>query len=235
MEGLDMVFFVMPDAAPAPMVETVLVAKAPTSAAASSKVRKMTYGKCVLYRAIEGDEELDPAFNLLGIYPSMAYALESLGETTPTPGPYTDGASETWEDSFVLTVLREPKHGKLEYLNWYVPDKGYLGKDRFDILVKAKDNLGRPIAVTLRYYVNVLTEEDWSKAARDNRGYAQAIKKYCGATKGEWRISQPSADDYNTPDSWYRATSLQALLSNTSLGQAVGGEIKWLSARSPYG
>jgi hypothetical protein len=120
----------------------------------------------------------------------------------------------------------------------YLPKKGYLGKDRVDLLVEGKDDLGRSVAMTLRYYINVLTEEDWSKAASDNRGYAHAIKKYCGTTKHLWRIAQPSADDYNSPDSWYRATSLQALLSGAkdaltgfsdlsgaSLGQTTGNWI----------
>jgi hypothetical protein len=176
MEGLDMVFFAMPDMPPVPVVETMQVAKAP-SATASLRVRKMTFGICALYRTTEKDGTLDPTLNLLGIYPSMAGALESLGEITPTPGAYTDGAEETWEDSFVLTVLREPKHGELKYLSQYVPDKGYLGKDRFDILVEAEDVLGQPIAVTLRYYVNVLTEEDDHKIIKSDRTWTQALKK----------------------------------------------------------
>jgi hypothetical protein len=48
------------------------------------------------------------------------------------------------------------------------------------------------------------------------------LEKLC--PKVEWIISQASPEDYNTPSSWYRATSLQSLLmgAKDALTDAVG-------------
>jgi hypothetical protein len=246
MEGLDMVFFVMPDAAPVQVVETVLAAKAPTTTA-SSKVRKMTYGICNLFYANEGNL---PPYNPVGIVPFMIDFLspeiqKALDTRFPGGGPGVDWDwYAEWENSLKVTILRAPKHGKVNHIDGtgypsytYLPDEGYLGKDRLDLLVEGKDDLGRPIAMTFRYYINVLSEKE-KRTMVDTGTYYQVAQKYCGTTKKSWRISQPTSNDYTDPVSWYRATSLYALLSGAkdalsgfadlsgaAIGQTTGDKI----------
>jgi hypothetical protein len=70
--------------------------------------------------------------------------------------------------------------------------------------------------MTLRYYINVLPREELREV-----DYYQAIKKYCGAKNGNWRISESQPDDssplallsgaFDDPANWYGTASLQSL------------------------
>ncbi|MDR3054846.1 MAG: hypothetical protein LBU53_05520 [Zoogloeaceae bacterium] len=242
MEGLNMVFFAMPDMPPEPVVETMQVAKA-SSATASSSVRKMTYGICDLSYATEEDwQERDSSVNSLAPTSYMNKFLSPKLQNALDAG--VGAASMDWQwygkwtESFKITLLRAPQHGKFVNMKndpygEYLPNRGYYGKDRIDLLIEGKDDLGRPISMTLRYYINVLPRKELHKIASSGKAFGQYIKKYCGTNNPIWRISQPTLEDYNTPDSWYRATSLAALLdrrkrfadlSGSALGSTTGGK-----------
>jgi hypothetical protein len=129
-----------------------------------------------------------------------------------------------------VTWLELPKHGKLFDKNnkvasvfedqyyFYVPDAGYRGEDRIVAMVEI---MGYKIKVI--YYLH----------DRGSEGYEdRPCKDYSRI------ISQPTVEDYNDPASWYRATSLYALLtgakdvlsgfadlSGSALGSTTGNKI----------
>ena len=248
-----MMFFAMQDMPPAPMVETMQVAKAP-SVTASSSVRKMTYGTCKFVYAYNVDRPEVLSVRALDLVGPMTYFLspkiqKTLGTRMAAPGGDIDWDwFNNWRDSFTITVLRKPQHGKMVDSKvvetiLYLPNKGYLGKDRIDLLVEAKDDRGRPVAMTLRHYINVLSKEKLESISDIH----QAFQKACGTRKSFWRISQPTPEDNNTPDS-YRATSLCALLtcakdvftdfadlSGSALGSTTGNKITLDTNAAGYG
>lgn len=61
--------------------------------------------------------------------------------------------------------------------------------DRIDLLVEGKDDLGRPISMTLRYFINVLPSKEIGKVIANDRIYSRTIKRLCGTDKAIWRIS----------------------------------------------
>lgn len=197
-EDIDMVFFVAPDAAPQPVYQAEVVADASSASVPAAAVRKMTYGVCDLSVA---DED-----KTLRTVPYMKHFLsKDMQLTLSLPsGAHLRQEAVDWleqADSFAKTVLLAPKHGKLvnfendPYIQ-YLPEKGYIGKDRIDLLVEGKDDLGRPIAMTIRFYINVLPRQEIDKAIVNGQTYAKAIKKYCGTSKEAWRISygDPATD-----------------------------------------
>jgi hypothetical protein len=197
-EDIDMVFFVAPDAAPQPVYQAEVVADASSASVKSSIARKMTYGVCDL--SVTNEDKT------LRTVPYMKRFLsKDMQLTLSLPsGAHLRQEAVDWleqADSFAKTVLLAPKHGKLvnfendPYIQ-YLPEKGYIGKDRIDLLVEGKDDLGRPIAMTVRYYINVLPSKEIDKVIVDERTYSKAIKKYCGTSKQAWRISYsvPSSD-----------------------------------------
>jgi hypothetical protein len=201
MEGLDMLFLAMPDAMPVPVVETMLIAKAPTATASSPSVRKMTYGVCKLFYAYNDAFPEKSSVSALNVdsfmINSLSPELQKKMSQRMSPEMGSDWVLE-WLNSFKITVLRTPQHGKMvgKENNQYLPDKGYLGKDRIDLLVEAMDDLGRPTAVTFRFYINVLSEKERYKIA-DSKGAAfnRYIKKYCGTTRVIWRISESDTSE----------------------------------------
>jgi hypothetical protein len=202
-----MLFFALPDAVPLAVDQAPVVMVADASTASSkTAVRKMTYGVCGLFYAYDDDlydraVDRDRSINSLNPDPYLIDFLPlEIQEAFSYPhsaliGEELDRHKEWEEKPKKYTLLRAPKHGKFVCVedgpyNHYLPDRNYVGKDRIDLLVEGEDYEGRPISMTLRYYINVLPSEELSKV-----DYYRAIKKYCGTKNGSWRISGSQADD----------------------------------------
>lgn len=254
-EDVGMVFFVVPDAAPEPVYQAAVVADASSASVKSSTVRKMTYGVCDL--SVTNED------NTLRTVPYMERFLsKDMQLTLSLPsGAHLRQEAVDWleqADSFAKTVLLAPKHGKLvnfendPYIQ-YLPEKGYIGKDRIDLLVEGEDELGRPIAMTIRYYINVLPRKEIDKVIVNEQTYAKAIKKYCGTSKEAWRISysNPASDaamgQGGALQSLYTQAATNLLfadLPNGALGQTAGTSITlddnaagwgWFNDPTPWG
>jgi hypothetical protein len=197
-EDIDMVFFVAPDAAPQPVYQAEVVADASSASVPATAVRKMTYGVCDLSVANRGST-LRTVPNMMDFLSKDMQLMLSLPSGAHLSQEAVDWLEQA--DSFAKTVLLAPKHGELVNLEndpyiQYLPEKGYIGKDRIDLLVEGEDDLGRPIAMTIRYYINVLPRKEIDRVIVDEQTYSKAIKKYCGTSKQAWRISYsvPSSD-----------------------------------------
>ncbi|MCL2020838.1 MAG: hypothetical protein FWG81_01725 [Betaproteobacteria bacterium] len=200
----------LPDAAPLPMYETpsVQVATVPqaqtSKSTSASAIRRMNYGVCQLtfdydYARSQGE---GIALGLLSYMTDFLSASMQEKLSAEGGGAYYQSEWEwfwEWEESLKITVLRAPSNGTIIVMEdrgdaTYLPNKGYIGKDRVDLLVEGKDDSGRPIALTLRYYINVLNNKDYAKIFNldgENEGaYAKALQKYCGVSKKYWRISE---------------------------------------------
>jgi hypothetical protein len=105
-------------------------------------------------------------------------------------------------------IVVQPEHGRLILVRekdgaWglaYLPGvAGYFGKDRFEVLVQVD---GKPV----RIIYHMVLQPRMADGLTDSE-----FDKFCPAF--EWIISAPSPENYNTPSSWYLATSLQSLLT----------------------
>jgi hypothetical protein len=267
MEELDMLFFAPPDAIPQAVYQAPVVIVADASTFPSkTAVRKRIYGVCELvYASSEINHALDTGGHSLAPHDFMiSFLSPELEEDLRAPmGSSTmigDQDLFEWYDSFKITLLRAPKHGKFVNVKnapneQYLPNLNYIGKDRVDLLVEGKDDKGRPIALTLRYYINVLPREDLSKIVEEGKAW-ETRTRLCGAGKERrWRISENSLEPA-TLANWYESPSLQALLSGAkaalagfadlpgaSLGQTTGNQIildtnaaghNWFIDYTPY-
>jgi hypothetical protein len=197
---LDMLFFALPDAIPQEIYQAPIVIAANTST--SSTVRKMTYGVCELFysynewhyeRAQDSGESLGATVYMTHFLPRKMQ--EALSLPSGDAGIDWEWFGE-WMDSFKVTLLRAPEHGKFVNMKntqygQYLPDQDYVGKDRIDLLVEGQDDKERPIALTLRYYINVLPREELSKIVLERRS-SQVRKELCGKNN-YWRISSDSS------------------------------------------
>ena len=195
-----MLFIAMADAPPVPIYQVAATSqKTPTS------ITKLAYGVCDLQPSITDEQDYALALKSGGgggFMPAW-FALQLL--VPWSEGPHTADSSNILDDladSFVVKRLYAPKHGVLiqeggvkNYGGSYVPNKGYVGKDRVDFLVTGKDLDGKPFEMTVKYYINLLPDDKLQKAIKNDKTYQQAIKQYCGHSKGEWRISEAE----NTP------------------------------------
>jgi hypothetical protein len=201
-----MLFFVTPDAIPQEIYQSQMVVAANASVSSKSAVRKMTYGVCQLFYSY--DEELyekaiatDSGTNSLNPSLYMTLFLPKKILDLIAPGSSADVGDldfQDWRNSFQITLLRAPEHGQLVNLkngyNEYVPNGNYVGKDRVDLLVEGKDDLGRPISMTLRYYINVLPDGELSRIVYEEGAHAKTLKQYCGTQKDYWRIKSQNGD-----------------------------------------
>ena len=241
-----MIFFAMPDVPPVPVIETMQVAKAP-SATASSSVKKMTYGVCELFYATEDDrhEISDSSVNSLDPTSYMNKFLppelqDALGANSASVDWQWYGK---WTNSFKITLLRAPQHGKFMNMqndpySQYLPDKGYYGKDRVDLLVEGKDDLGRLIAMTLRYYINVIPEKELYKIAGSSKGkFYKYVQQYCGANTKIWRISENDTVEplYALLTGAKDVFTGFADLSGSALGSTTGNKITLDTNAAGYG
>ena len=232
-EGLDMVYFTPPEAPPA------LVYQATASTAQMSlqtdQVRRVEYGVCRSVRAIETNGALDKRRAEANSLTPTMYAIDLLSASKRRELGAVGGSASVgwdwynkWEKSLKVSILRAPAHANLgdakQNINLPVtPNSNFLGKDRADVLVEGKDDLGRPFALTLRYYLTVLNK------AEEQRIYGSKdlpFKELCGKNHNRWRISELSesifaeqAESYLT--AWQRSANLSALIANAQ--QSVSG------------
>jgi hypothetical protein len=242
MEELDMLFFALPDAIPQLVYQDPIIVAANASKPLAT-VRKMTYGVCEFFSSYDErrytSAEISDSGHPLGVTSFMHLFLpREMQDSLYPPSPDIDWKwFGEWTESFKITLLRAPKHGKFMNMKntpygQYLPDLNYIGKDRIDLLVEGKDDKGRPIAMTMRYYINVLPQETDLSKIIDEGGLSQLWKELCGTEKGHWRISgdQTGSDlaigqggpDLSAqvtsvllsddPTNWYETASLQSLL-----------------------
>ena len=219
-----MVFLALPDAAPLPLYETpsVLAAAAPQAPTAPT-VRRMTYGVCDFMPQRESNSRdddyvfgsLNPNVYMMDLL--SAWMQDKLSDPCGGCSQSEWDWLDVWEKSLKVTVLRSPSHGAIIAGNAYLPNKGYVGKDRVDIRVEGKDDAGRPIALTLRYHMNVMTNESFSKIIKTENNYSKASRQYCGinTNKSHWRISR--VDGNNLAASWLDGSLTTAAASNASV------------------
>jgi hypothetical protein len=169
-----MVFIATPDTMPQAVQQESIVLVAASNSVSS--VRKMTFGVCELFYATEDDvsEANDSSVNSL--HPTtymndfLPAEMKNLLESHGSGGIDWEWYGE-WLESFKVTIFKQPAHGKFVNLRndpklhdlQYLPDRGYLGKDHVDVLVEGKDDRGRSIALTLKYYINVLPGQKLSQ------------------------------------------------------------------------
>jgi hypothetical protein len=255
-EELDMLFLALPDVLPQPVMQesVVLVADASATLPKKSAIIKRVYGICELVYQTEEDWQEWP--NNIGggrFLEPEAFMISFLPENVQIEHGIFKGGHPSdwfleWQDSFKITLLRAPKHGKLiESRNNYIPNRDYIGKDRVDLLVEGKDHEGRDIYLTLRFYINVLPSEELHKIVKEGRT-GKIREKLCGVKTLRWRISESQSDDSllsaslsgvsTDPANLYQNPSLQSLLagarealagfadlSGAALGQTTGSQI----------
>jgi hypothetical protein len=110
----------------------------------------------------------------------------------------------------VIYIVRQPEHG---HLIWgenslygegsYIPDEGYLGKDRLEALVAVGDDV-------VRVVYNFVVQKKATDQLEESERNALCPKGVF------WIISGASTENDSDLASWYRATSLQALLTGAS-------------------
>jgi hypothetical protein len=235
-----MVFFATPDMPPQAVTQEQVAVVTATSTSAA-KVQQKTFGVCELFYATEDDRgeihdtsvnSLHPAAYMDSFLPSK---MQDLLNSRGSGGIDWDWYVQ-WAESFTVTILTKPAHGKFVNLRndpklhdlQYLPNKDYVGKDRVDVLVEGKDDQGRLIALTLKYFINVLPEKELFKISDKGTGaILQTFKKLCGVGKGVWTISEaPPSLSY---PSGQTANPLGALLANAcqnlSFADLTGGAL----------
>ena len=225
-----MLFLALPDVAPLPMYETssVLLAAAPQAQSPKittrQAVRSMVYGVCTfpIQHNMDYADHIDRGAGW-SLSPSdymrdfLSVSMQDkIFNSCEVCYPSEQDWFWEWRNSFKITVLRSPSHGAIIAENAYLPNKGYVGKDRVDIRVEGKDDAGRPIALTLRYHINVVTDESFLKIVDEKEdNYSKALRQYCGTNKGYWRISR--VDGNNLSASWLDGSLTTASASNASV------------------
>lgn len=199
-----MVFVAIPDAVPQVVYQaSQIIAVNDVSSSAQAAVKQMTYGVCQLAYPTERevDATRDNSVNTFNYTSQLMVTFLSKRIKDAfqdvdggfVPQDISDWVAN-WESSFKYTVLHQPEHGKFVNMKndpygEYLPDLGYLGKDRIDLLVEAKDDLGRPIALTIIYYVNVILADEINAGVESEQTYEKILNKYCGTNTDRWRIS----------------------------------------------
>ncbi len=190
-----MVFIATADAMPQTVQQESIVLAATAN---SSSIRTMNYGVCKLFYATEDNisEEGDSSVNSL--HPTsymnrfLPTEMQDILHSKGSAGMDWDWYSD-WLDSFKVTIIQKPGHGKFVNLRndskfhdlQYLPNRNYFGKDSVHVLVEGKDERGRPIALSIKYFINVLPSKDLYRIAdRGTASIVQTYKKLCGVDKG---------------------------------------------------
>jgi hypothetical protein len=182
-QGDDMLFLAMTDVPTIPVSETTLVAVGPTDS-----VKTLNYGVCSL--AVEnthGHAEFD--LNIDGFLVDFLPKELQRSFEDSSLNPDQSNVVFDWMDSITIKRLQEPEHGIMSNKTQYLPNEGYIGKDRVVLLLEGKDLDGHPFSIKLNYYINVIPNAEWHHAMENRKDYLQALKKYCGTTRGNWQIS----------------------------------------------
>ncbi len=197
-----MAFIAIPDVASQVVTqEQVIVAKPPSSSGV--KIRKKAFGICELFYATEDEISENDDSSVNSLHPAtymddfLPAEMQNLLYSRGSGGIDWEWYGE-WSESFTVTVFKQPSHGKFVNLRndpklldlQYLPDRGYFGKDRVDVLVEGKDERDRPIALTIEYYINILPEKELYKiGGKGKSSIVKTYKKLCGVDKGVWDIS----------------------------------------------
>lgn len=182
-----MLYLDMLEAAP-----VAIYAAAGESATSSTKGSVRTEGICTI-ADMNAKGISSPMAELMGYDFYMRDMLSKAFVEQYTRGVSSDALRKymEWSHSLDIEILRLPKHGNmviqddLDIYPSYLPTEGYIGKDRVDVLVKAKDLEGRPIAKKLVFFINVLSE----KESKDIQHTKAQFQKYCGVQR-HWRITK---------------------------------------------
>lgn len=236
-----MVYLALPDATPQAVYQAPVAVVADSLAKASgSVVRRMEYGICNITYANLSDSSQAERDDLAAWRNRMSpimYAFDLLSKKRQEEFFGVDRGQAKdfewlakWEKSLKVSVLHAPAHGKLVLVDpdaqmVLTPDVDYLGKDRVDLLVTGNDDLGRPFALTLRYYINIVGRESGPGL---NAIKHPGSKELCGTVKNRWRISEldSEGETYRTSGSdnvaqWLRSVQLSSLIA--SAGNALQG------------
>jgi hypothetical protein len=180
--GDDMLFLAMTDVPP-PVNEKVLVATAP-----SNSVKALNYGVCEFVNSSVGRDNGNDLWPQRFITEFLPKEIHEKLENNVLDSEELSLVSD-WMDNITVKRLQEPKHGIMLDKGKYLPNEGYIGKDRVDFLLEGKDLSGHPISMKLKYYINVMPESQFHNVIENNKDFQQALKKYCGSTVATWQIS----------------------------------------------
>lgn len=145
--------------------------------------------------------DMDPAYTPSAVYLGYASYLQDilpkdLSGVDAGPGRTADQLAwfENWQKSIRVTVVSAPRHGRMivddkidRRQPSYFPNKGFVGKDRVDVLVSAKDGKGRLVTRKLVYFINVLPGETFEKLADNHR---PMVKRHCGKDAPVWPVRE---------------------------------------------
>jgi len=190
-QGDDMLLLAMADVPPIPVSEIALVAVAPTNS-----VKTLNYGVCSLAEEnTKGHAEFD--LNIYGFLVDFLPKELKQGFGDNSLNPDQSNVVFDWMDSITIKRLQEPEHGVMSNKAQYLPNEGYIGKDRVVLLLEGNDLDGHPFSIKLNYYINVMPESEWHHAMLNRKDYQQALKKYCGTTR---RLSENRNEKLFSPN-----------------------------------
>jgi hypothetical protein len=164
----------------------------------SNEIRKVKYGVYSSLKAVETNRVLDEWQTKANSLSPTMYAVDLLSKNKRKELGLNNGSSNVdWDwynsraNSLKISILRPPLHAQLGDLKAnrslaIVPNTDHLGKDRVDVLVEGKDDLGRPFKLTLRYYLTVLNKAEEQRICG---GKDLPFKELCGKNHNRWRIS----------------------------------------------
>lgn len=221
-----MVYFTPPEAPPVIIYQTpVSTEQVPLP---NNEIRRVEYGVCSALGAIEGNSVLDERQTKNNSLFPIMYAVDLLSKNKRNELNTSKTADvfkwyDSWAASLKISILRSPAHAQLGDLKInrslaIVPNTDYLGKDRVDVLVEGKDDLGRPFKLTLRYYLSVLSK---AEEQRIYNGKDLPFKELCGKNHNRWRISGLGESGFIGLENgdlaaWQRSAQLSALIANAN-------------------
>jgi Matrixin len=230
-EEFDMLFMADTDVTPVP----VYVSARSVDQEKTASLRKMKYGICK-FATPYTNEQHSGSETYLGIDQFLyGFLPVDLQDSLRKPSSLNEDKVESvdrWTESLTVKVVRQPLHGILRadskgVEGVYFASQGYIGKDRIDYLIEGKDYQGRPLSLTIVYYINVPTLNEFRYSANTKQSYKEALKRHCGTPLSEWRISQTGSilgdlvnanltQQADELGAWQRASTLSALLANAS-------------------
>jgi VCBS repeat-containing protein len=215
-QGDDMLFLAITDVPPTPANERVLVATAP-----SSFVKALNYGVCEFVNSGVGRDDGNDLWPQRFITEFLPKEIHEKLENNVLDSEELSLVSD-WMDNITVKRLQEPKHGIMLDEGKYLPNEGYIGKDRVAFLLEGKDLNGHPISMKLTYYINVMPESQFHNVIENDKNFQQALKKYCGSTAGTWQISgKDDASSFTVGFSGYDDLTPTVTFANLT-GAAVG-------------
>jgi hypothetical protein len=152
---VDMLFLDLPDTGSLPVSETVADASKPRS------IR--TDGLCAFATANMGEAQSSSYLTDYTYYMREFLPKDFLKKVTGKGAWDADALAwyMDWANSMEVKIVRAPEHGEMVivddlsiYPSSYRPDKNFVGKDRVEVLVTAKDYEGRSVSKKLVLFIN---------------------------------------------------------------------------------